>query len=80
MRVVRLEGVSDPRFADRDRYRVIGDHRELRAQGLFVAEGRLVVERVIENTGSKLDAAGLAFYRRLAANPGHVAAAPYRAG
>jgi magnesium chelatase accessory protein len=30
---------------------------------------------VIENTGSKLDAAGLAFYRRLAANPGHVAAA-----
>jgi tRNA G18 (ribose-2'-O)-methylase SpoU len=47
MRVVRLEGVSDPRFADRSRYRVIGDHRELRAQGLFVAEGRLVVERLI---------------------------------
>jgi len=34
-----------------------------------------VVERVIENTGSKLDAVGLALYRRLAANPGHVAAA-----
>jgi magnesium chelatase accessory protein len=34
-----------------------------------------VVERVIANTGSKLDAAGLALYRRLAANPGHVAAA-----
>jgi magnesium chelatase accessory protein len=34
-----------------------------------------VVERVIENTGSKLDAAGLALYRRLAASPGHVAAA-----
>jgi tRNA G18 (ribose-2'-O)-methylase SpoU len=48
MRVVRLDGVDDPRFADRDLYRVIDDHRELRARGLFVAEGRLVVERVIE--------------------------------
>jgi magnesium chelatase accessory protein len=34
-----------------------------------------VVERVIENTGSKLDAAGIALYRRLVANPRHVAAA-----
>src|SRR5262249_18037146 len=48
MRIVRLEGVDDPRFADRDLYRVIGDHRELRAHGLFVAEGRLVVERLLE--------------------------------
>ena len=48
MRVVRLGGVDDPGFADRDHYRVIGDHRELLAQGLFVAEGRLVVERLIE--------------------------------
>jgi tRNA G18 (ribose-2'-O)-methylase SpoU len=48
MRVVRLEAVDDPRFADRDLYRIIGDHRELLAHGLFVAEGRLVVERLIE--------------------------------
>ena len=48
MRIVPLEGVDDPRFADRDLYRVIGDHREVRAQGLFVAEGRLVVGRLIE--------------------------------
>jgi tRNA G18 (ribose-2'-O)-methylase SpoU len=48
MRVVRLEGVDDPRFADRDLYRIIGDHRELTTHGLFVAEGRLVVERLIE--------------------------------
>jgi len=48
MRIVPLEGVDDSRFADRDLYRVVGDHRELRAHGLFVAEGRLVVERLIE--------------------------------
>jgi tRNA G18 (ribose-2'-O)-methylase SpoU len=48
MQIVRLDGVDDPRFADRDLYRVIGDHRELHARGLFVAEGRLVVERLIE--------------------------------
>lgn len=48
MRIVRLEGIDDSRFADRNLYRVIGDHRALRALGLFVAEGRLVVERLIE--------------------------------
>jgi tRNA G18 (ribose-2'-O)-methylase SpoU len=48
MRIVQLDGVDDSRFADRVLYRVIGDHRELRGHGLFVAEGRLVVERLIE--------------------------------
>ena len=48
MRVVRLEGTEDPRFTDRDLYRLIGDHHGLCAHGLFVAEGRLVVGRLIE--------------------------------
>jgi len=39
------------------------------------ASDRSVVERLIRNTGSRLDAAGIALYARLAANPGHVAAA-----
>jgi len=48
MRVVRLDGLDDARFADRELYRVIADHEQLRARGLFVAEGRLVVQRLIE--------------------------------
>ena len=48
MRVVRLDGLDDPRFVDRELYRVIADHEQLRARGLFVAEGRLVVQRLIE--------------------------------
>jgi len=48
MRVVRLDGINDPRFVDRELYRVIGNHEQLRARGLFVAEGRLVVQRLIE--------------------------------
>ena len=39
------------------------------------AAERRVVERLIRETGSTLDPAGLEFYRRLARNPGHVAAA-----
>ena len=48
MRLVRLDGLADPRFVDRDLYGAIGDHRLLRASGLFIAEGRLVVSRLIE--------------------------------
>jgi tRNA G18 (ribose-2'-O)-methylase SpoU len=40
----RLEDPADPRAAD---YAHIGDPRWLRDRGLFVAEGRLVVERLI---------------------------------
>ena len=46
VRVVVIDGVEDPRIAE---YRDIGDHDRLVAQGLFVAEGRLVVERLIDD-------------------------------
>src|SRR5690349_2169280 len=48
MRVVHLRAMDDPRFVDRDLYRAMGDHERLRAQGVFVAEGRLVVARLVE--------------------------------
>jgi len=48
VRVIQLEGLDDSRFVDRDLYRDIGDHERLRARGLFVAEGRLVVTRLLE--------------------------------
>src|ERR1041385_6750144 len=51
VRVAALSGPGDPRLAE---YAEIGDHDRLRARGLFVAEGRLVVERLLEQecTGS----------------------------
>src|SRR5882672_11067073 len=45
-RIVVIDGVDDPRVAE---YRDIGDHDRLVAGGLFVAEGRLVVERLIDD-------------------------------
>src|SRR5258706_7139995 len=45
-RVVIIDGADDPRVAE---YRDIGDHDRLVAQGLFVGEGRLVVERLIDD-------------------------------
>lgn len=39
-----ITDVDDPRVRD---YRLLGDPRELRTRGLFVAEGRLVVERML---------------------------------
>ncbi|HUK36764.1 MAG TPA: RNA methyltransferase [Vicinamibacterales bacterium] len=47
MQVVRLSGLDDPCFLDRGLYRDIADHKRLRSSGLFVAEGRLVVQRLI---------------------------------
>lgn len=41
---VPLSTLDDPRLAD---YRAIGDARALLERGLFVAEGRLVVERLV---------------------------------
>jgi tRNA G18 (ribose-2'-O)-methylase SpoU len=41
---IRLESVTDPRVAD---YSAIGDAERIRGRGCFVAEGRLVVERLI---------------------------------
>ena len=42
--VVRISGPDDPCAVD---YRDLADHDRLRARGLFVAEGRTVVERLI---------------------------------
>src|SRR5262245_51743851 len=46
MRVVRIDGPADPRVAD---YRVISDRDLIRSSGLFVAEGRTVVERLLSD-------------------------------
>ena len=45
MQVTRIGGPDDPRVAS---YRNVSDAERLRAHGLFVAEGRFVVERLIE--------------------------------
>jgi tRNA G18 (ribose-2'-O)-methylase SpoU len=44
--VIVIERLDDPRLAD---YRQIGDPIALQRRGLFVAEGRLVVRRVLQN-------------------------------
>jgi tRNA G18 (ribose-2'-O)-methylase SpoU len=44
--VIHRPRADDPRLTA---YRHIGDHRWLRERGLFVAEGRLVVERLISH-------------------------------
>ena len=46
MTVERIECASDPRAAA---YRDLGDGELLRRRGVFVAEGRLVVRRLIED-------------------------------
>ena len=43
---------DDPRLTA---YRHIGDHRWLRDRGLFVAEGRLVVERLLSLPGYAIE-------------------------
>lgn len=42
--IAPVHGADDPRL---DPYRYVGDHQWLRSRNLFVAEGRLVVERLI---------------------------------
>jgi len=46
MPVVRISGPDDPRVAA---FRDVADHDQLRERGLFVAEGRLVVDRLIRD-------------------------------
>jgi tRNA G18 (ribose-2'-O)-methylase SpoU len=46
MSVTRVHGVGDPRLAP---YRDVPEPELMRARGLFVAEGRLIVRRVIED-------------------------------
>ena len=41
--ILYVDNLGDPRV---DAYRRVGDHRWLTAQGLFVAEGRLLLERL----------------------------------
>jgi len=48
----QIDREDDPRL---DRYRHVGDARWLREAGLFVAEGRLVVERLIEGGGYDIE-------------------------
>ena len=48
-RLIRLASSADPRVAE---YRDVPEPELLRARGLFVAEGRLVVERLIEQPRS----------------------------
>ena len=44
--VERISGPDDPRVAP---YRQMSDAERMRSSGLFVAEGRLVVRRVVED-------------------------------
>src|SRR3954449_6623682 len=46
MTVERIERADDPRVA---RYRSVRDAALMRASGLFVAEGRTIVRRVLED-------------------------------
>lgn len=46
MRIERIDGPDDPRVAA---FREVPDAERLRAQGLFVAEGRLIVRRVVQD-------------------------------
>src|SRR5687767_10233854 len=46
MRVIRIEQFDDPRLHD---YRKVSDGEILRRRNLFVAEGRLVVGRLLED-------------------------------
>jgi tRNA G18 (ribose-2'-O)-methylase SpoU len=64
--------IADPRLAP---YRLVGDHAALEREGLFVAEGRLVVERLLETTTFRIHsvlvtpAAGAALSGVLARRP-----------
>ena len=44
--LIPVAGVDDPRLDD---YRNVPDHEMLRARGLFIAEGRYVVRRLLES-------------------------------
>jgi tRNA G18 (ribose-2'-O)-methylase SpoU len=48
---IAVDAADDPRLAD---YALLGDERALAARGLFVAEGRLVVQRLLEGRRHEL--------------------------
>jgi tRNA G18 (ribose-2'-O)-methylase SpoU len=66
MTTERISGASDPRVAS---FRDVPDAERLRSQGLFVAEGRLVVARILEDQRYRVRAVLVndASYRELAA-------------
>jgi tRNA G18 (ribose-2'-O)-methylase SpoU len=49
--VEQIDSIDDPRLGD---YRHVADPSWLRAHGLFVAEGRLVVERLLDRDGFRI--------------------------
>jgi tRNA G18 (ribose-2'-O)-methylase SpoU len=49
--VIHVDAARDPRLSD---YTLIGDERALGARGLFVAEGRIVVQRLLEARGHEV--------------------------
>jgi tRNA G18 (ribose-2'-O)-methylase SpoU len=49
--LVRIDRLDDPRLAE---YRAVGDPALARSRGLFVAEGRMVVRRVLEDPRYRL--------------------------
>ena len=51
-----VEHADDPRLDD---YRHVGDHDWLRARGLFVAEGRLVLRRLLPMAHEGLETWGV---------------------
>jgi len=64
MAVERIESAADPRVAP---FRDVPDGERLRSQGLFVAEGRLIVARILEDVRYRLRAVLMndASYREL---------------
>src|SRR5438128_9523486 len=53
MPIERIDGPDDPRVTA---FREVPDAERLRADGLFVAEGRLIVQRVVEDRRYRVQA------------------------
>ncbi len=51
MPIVRIASTDDPRIAD---YRGVSDPELARARGLFIAEGRLIVQRLVETARTRV--------------------------
>ena len=75
--VSRIRGLDDPRIAD---YRDIAEAELVRSRGLFVAEGRIIVRRLIEDRRYTLRSVLVsdAAYRALEGVLGRVAGADAR--
>lgn len=69
-----IDSIDDPRLAD---YRRVAEPAWLRDQGLFVAEGRLVVQRLLERAGFRIKSILLTPAAYAAIGPGLNAATVY---